>query len=45
MAKYSSTPISYFMELPIGEFFEWLSIINGEIRRENDEISNIGKKK
>lgn len=45
MAKYSSTPIGYFMEMPLIEFFDWFDVINGEIQRENEEIGNIGKKK
>ena len=27
------------MEMPIGEFYAWIKVMNAEIKRENDEIS------
>ena len=43
MAKYSQTPIGYFLEMPISEFLLWMEIISGEIKRENREIKGIKK--
>jgi hypothetical protein len=37
------TPIGYFMEMPIGDFFEYVKIIASEIDRENEAFENGGK--
>ena len=43
MAKYSNTPIGWFLELPVGEFYSWMKVIGLEIKRENDEIKKMKK--
>jgi hypothetical protein len=45
LAKYSNTPIGYFMEMPIGEFYAWIKVMNAEIERENKEVEAIKKQK
>jgi hypothetical protein len=44
LAKYSNTPIGWFLELPVGEFYAWMEVIGSEIKRENDEIDKAAKK-
>ena len=44
LAKYTKTPIGYFMEMPIDEFYEWVQVMNAEIKRENKELEKIKKK-
>ena len=38
LAKYSTTSIGYFLEMPSDEFYEWVRVMNGEIERENNEM-------
>jgi len=38
MSKYTSTPIGWFLDQPILDFYDWLSVINSEIKRENDAM-------
>lgn len=38
LSRYSSTSIDFFLGLPIGEFYEWISVMNAEIARENEEM-------
>ena len=38
LAKYTHTPIGFFLRLPIDEFYEWIAVMNGEIQREEKEI-------
>ena len=34
LAKYSKSPVGYFLELPIGDFYEWVKVMNEEMERE-----------
>ena len=38
MARYSRTPISTYLSMPIAELFEWMEVIGEEIEQENREI-------
>ena len=38
MAKYSHTPISFFMSLSIDDLYGWMDTVAGEIDRQNREI-------
>jgi len=38
MARYSRTPISTYLSMPIAELFEWMEVIGEEIERENQAI-------
>ncbi len=44
LAKYTKTPINYFLDLPLDEFHEWIKITNAEIKRESKEIEKIKAK-
>lgn len=44
MAKYSRTPISYFLNLTPDEFYEWVEVMNAEIKRENKELEKLKNK-
>lgn len=44
MAKYSVTPVSYFLELPISDFCRWIEVINAEIKAENKRAKASRKK-
>jgi len=33
------------MEMPIGEFYAWIKVMNAEIERENKEVESIKKQK
>lgn len=33
------------MEMPIGEFYAWIEVMNAEVKRENDETDAISKRK
>lgn len=35
MAKYTGTPIGYFLEIPMGDFYAFVAIMNEEVEREN----------
>lgn len=43
VAKYSGSPIEYFMTMPIGDFYEWVKVVNEEVKRENKEIEKGGE--
>jgi hypothetical protein len=45
LAKYSNTPIGWFLELPMGEFYAWIKVMNAEVDRENKETEAITKRK
>ena len=45
LAKYTKTPISYFMDLPLDEFYEWIKVTNEEIKRENKELEKLKKQR
>ena len=45
LAKYTKTPISYFMDLPLDEFYEWIKIMNEEIKREDKEQDKLKKQR
>ena len=45
LAKYTKTPVGYYLELPIGEFYEWIKVMNAEIKRETRELEKIKKKR
>ena len=45
MSKYSSTPLGFFMGLPLTELLEWIKIVNDEVKRENDELKATQQKK
>ena len=34
LAKYSQSLVGYFLELPIGDFYEWVKVMNEEIEQE-----------
>ena len=34
LAKYSKSPMDYFLEASIGDFYEWVRVMNEEIDRE-----------
>ena len=38
MAKYTNTPIDFFLNLPIDEFYDWVRSVNDEVKRENDAL-------
>ena len=44
MARYSRTPIDFFLSIPIDEYKTWEKVINDEIKRENKAVENITKK-
>jgi hypothetical protein len=33
------------MEMPIGEFYAWIKVMNAEVKRENEETDAINKGK
>lgn len=39
MARYSKTPVTDYMAMPVSELAEWMSIIGAEIKKENKEIA------
>ena len=39
MARYSKTPVTDYMAMPVSELAEWMSIIGAEIKRENKETA------
>lgn len=39
MARYSKTPISFYLELELAELCEWMEVISDEIKAENDAIN------
>lgn len=45
LAKYTKTPISFFLELPIGEFYDWVGTMNREIELENKTIKQMAAHK
>ncbi|WP_297569504.1 hypothetical protein [uncultured Anaerovibrio sp.] len=45
MAKYTNSPISYFLKMPIGEFYSWVEDINSEIKAEEKAIKDARKGK
>ena len=38
LARYTKTPISYFLKQPIDSFVAWIKTMNKEIERENEGI-------
>ena len=44
MSKYSSTPLGFFMELPLSELLEWTKTMNDEAKRKNDEMEKARQK-
>lgn len=34
LSKYTKSPIEYFLEQPIGDFYAWVKTMNDEIRLE-----------
>ena len=45
LAKYTKTPVNYFLDLPLDEFHEWIKLINSEIKRENKELEKLKKQR
>jgi hypothetical protein len=43
MAKYSHTPIDFFLGLPVSDLRDWMTTVSGEINRQNKEIEKAGK--
>ena len=43
LAKYTKTPINFFLDLPPHEFYEWVKVMNDEIKRENKELEKLKK--
>jgi hypothetical protein len=35
LSKYTKTPIEFYLEEPIGEFYAWVKTMNSEIDLEN----------
>ncbi|WP_296731786.1 hypothetical protein [Anaerovibrio sp.] len=44
MAKYTKTPIDFFLKLSIGEFYKWVEAVNEEIELESKEMKKAQKK-
>ena len=44
MSKYSKTPIGFFLDLPIGEFYAWVRVNNEEIKREDEAVKKVHRK-
>ncbi|WP_157868799.1 MULTISPECIES: hypothetical protein [Megasphaera] len=43
LAKYTKTPIGWFLEQPIGDFHAWIQVMNEEVDREKEEIEKAKK--
>ena len=43
LAKYTKTPIGWFLEQPIGDFHEWIQVMNEEVEREEEEMEKAKK--
>lgn len=44
MAKYSETPMSYFLDLPMSNYCQWIETINAEIKAEDKQAKGARKK-
>ena len=44
MAKYSETPMSYFLDLPMSDYCQWIETINAEIKAEDKQAKGARKK-
>ena len=44
-AKYSKSPIDYFLEAPIGDFYAWVKVMNEEINRKNEAVKRAAHRK
>lgn len=44
LAKYSQSPLDYFMEMPITDLCEWISTVNQEIDAEEEAIKKQPKR-
>lgn len=38
MARYSRTPMTFFLELTLDELYEWIKLISAEIEAENKAL-------
>lgn len=45
LAKYTNTPVYYYLSLDIEEFCIWVQTVNKEIEAENKAIKNANRKK
>ena len=45
LAKYSKSPIDYFLELSIGDFYAWVQTMNEEIDIEREMAKRAARKK
>ena len=43
MAKFSHTPINFFLGLQVPDLHDWMLTISEEIQRQNKEIESAGK--
>ncbi|MCI7200889.1 MULTISPECIES: hypothetical protein [Megasphaera] len=43
LAKYTKTPIGWFLDQPIGDFYEWIQVMNEEVEREEEEMKKAKK--
>nr|DAV63504.1 MAG TPA: hypothetical protein [Caudoviricetes sp.] len=44
LAKYTKTPIGWFLEQQIGDFHAWIQVMNEEVDREKEEIEKVKKR-
>ena len=44
MAKYSETPMSYFLDLPMSNYCKWIETINAEIKAEDKQAKSAREK-
>lgn len=43
LAKYTKTPIGWFLDQSIGDFYEWIQVMNEEVEREEEEMKKAKK--
>ena len=44
LARYTKTPIGYFLDMPMGELVEWIEVANREAKEEARRAKESAKK-
>ena len=43
LAKYSQSPLEYFLEMPVTDLCKWIEVVNNEIEAEEEACSKTKK--
>lgn len=45
LARYTKTPLNFFLDLPVDEFIDWIEEVRKEQKAEQEEYDKVLKKK